>query len=111
MEIVTLATMALTLAKPFIQKIGEGTSRKIGEDIWNLMKEPFIKSGKEIEALSTEEIKEELVVFLGNDKDFKEEIEKFVLNNQNNTFQQSINNNGNIEKQVNIGSVNGNINL
>ena len=46
MEILTLATTALTLAKPFLEKIGEGTSRKIGEDIWNLIKKQFQRKEK-----------------------------------------------------------------
>lgn len=113
MEILTLATTALTLAKPFLEKIGEGTSRKIGEDIWNLIKKPFQRKEKEIDKLSIQEIEEELVEILKEDTPFKEELESFVINAQSqiDSVTQNIQNIGKIDKQVNIGSNIGNISL
>lgn len=111
MDIITLATTALTLASPYIEKIGEGTARKIGEDIWNLLKKPFINKNKEIEKMNKEEIQSTLVEILNDDKNFKNELEKYVVQAQSkiDNFNQTITNNGNIEKQVNIGNVKGNI--
>lgn len=113
MDIITLATTALTLASPYIEKIGEGTARKIGEDIWNLLKKPFINKNKEIENMSKEEIQSTLVEVLNEDENFKNELEKYVVQAQTkiDNLNQTITNNGNIEKQVNIGNVNGNISL
>lgn len=113
MEIITLATTALTLAKPFLEKIGEGTSRKIGEDIWNLIKKPFLKKGKDADKLSGVELDVELTQILSEDAEFKKELEDFVTNAQSQLSQvnQNIQNNGTIEKQVNIGSNIGNISL
>lgn len=113
MEIITLATTALTLATPFIKKVGEGTARKIGEDIWNLIKKPFQKKNKNIEEMSLEDVQSTLVEILNEDEPFKSELENFVINAQTkiDNITQSINNNGNIDKQVNIGNVNGNITL
>jgi hypothetical protein len=112
METITLVTTAFTLAKPFLEKIGEGTSRKIGEDIWNLIKKPFTKKGKDINGLSMDEINSELTQILTEDFNFKKELEEFITNAQKvDAINQNIQNNGNIEKQVNIGSNVGNISL
>jgi len=113
METITLITTALALAKPFLEKIGEGTSRKIGEDIWNLIKKPFLTKGKDIEQLNGEELKIELAHTLAEDPNFKKELEEFITNAQSkiDAINQNIQNNGNIEKQVNIGSNVGNISL
>lgn len=113
MEIITLVTTALTLAKPFLEKIGEGTSRKIGEDLWNLIKKPLSKKGKDIDKLSEDELNIELTQILSEDPDFKKELGEFITNAQSkiDAVNQNIQNNGNIEKQVNIGSNIGNINL
>lgn len=113
MDILTLATTALSIASPFLTKIGEGTSRKIGEDIWNLIKKPFGEKGNELDKKNSEEIKDELITLLNENQDFKNELENFVNNAQIELghISQNIQNNGSIEKQVNIGSNIGNINL
>ena len=113
MDIITLATTALTLATPLIEKIGEGTARKVGEDIWNLIKKPFQKKEKNIEEMSSEDIQTTLVELLKEDGNFKNELESLVVYAQTkiDNINQTINNNGSIDKQVNIGNVNGNITL
>lgn len=113
MDIITLATTTLTLLKPFIEKVGEGTARKVGEDIWNLLKKPFHAKEKNIEEMSENGIQTTLVEVLKEDDIFKNELEKFVVNAQTKIvdIKQSITNNGSIDKQVNISNVNGNITL
>lgn len=113
MEIINLATTALALASPFIEKIGEGSAKKIGEDIWNLLKKPFVKKGKDIETMDKEDIQSTLIEVLNEDAELKSELEKIIVNSQTkiDTLNQTINNTGNIEKQVNIGNVNGNVTL
>lgn len=114
MDILTLATTALTLATPFLSKIGEGVSGKVGEDIWNVIKKPFTKEKSEELMTNQENLKNELVIKLNEDLDFQRELREQVEKSQNeilNQTQQIINNNGNIEKQVNIGNLSGNINL
>ncbi len=117
MDIVTLATTALALAQPFLNKIGEGVSRKVGEDIWNLVKKPFTKD-KEVNETklleNPEAFKQELIAKLNEDLSFQNELLSLVEKSQkelSNYTQQNINNNGNIEKQVNVGNITGNINL
>ena len=44
MEPITLITTALALATPYLIKSGEKIAEGIGEEIWNLIKKPFIKN-------------------------------------------------------------------
>lgn len=113
MEIIELATTALALASPYIEKIGEGSARKIGEDIWNLLKKPFQKRDKNIEEMNKEDIQTILIEVLNEDETFKSELEKYIVNVQSKVenVNQTIINNGNIQKQVNIGNNIGNISL
>ncbi len=46
MDAVTLVTTAIALASPFLLKSGEAMAEKIGEDLWNVIKKPFVKSGE-----------------------------------------------------------------
>ena len=113
MDNITLATTALTLITPFLNKIGEGTARKVGEDIWNLLKSPFQTKNKIIEEMGINDIKTILIEILNEDINFKNELESFVLNSQTNieNIHQTITNNGSIEKQVNVGNITGNVSL
>ena len=61
-----LAIAAYNLAKPFLEKTGEGIARKVGEDIWNLIKKTFHESGQsDIETLA-----------LTNESNFKTQLEQ-----------------------------------
>ena len=109
MDILTLATTAYVLSKPFLEKTGEGVARKVGEDIWSLIKKPFIKKGTEnIEQLAIsdqETFTKDLEKQLEDDEAlFKELIE--LVNNSHNllngNFQQNIISHGTVEKQINI---------
>jgi hypothetical protein len=113
MEIFTLATSAMALAIPFLQKIGEGTSTKVGEEIWNLIKGKFSRDGKKTDGKDTEQIKVDLVDALSTDSQFREELERFVVNSQKqqNTGSQNIQNVGNVSNQVNVNNNIGDITL
>ena len=61
-----------------------------------------------------EQFKKELLDKLNEDPAFEKELRTVIETAQKKSkknIQQNINNNGNIEKQVNIGNVSGNINL
>ena len=120
MEIITLATAALSLATPFLVKAGEKISENVGESIWNLIKKPFTK--REQEELETdiqkntdkEKIIEGIIAKLNSDQQYKVDLENAVNKAQQELatyYQQNITNNGDIEKQVNIQNVTGIINL
>ncbi|WP_367209927.1 hypothetical protein [Sphingobacterium sp. R2] len=116
MEIVSLAILAYTFAKPFIDKTAEGLATKVGEDIWSFIKGPFEQKGKEnIEKYAkdnAEEFKKELEHEITSNDLFRtvlqEKIEKAQIELSGN-FQQNINSFGSIEKQVNIQNNSGNL--
>ncbi|CAA0140944.1 conserved hypothetical protein [Tenacibaculum maritimum] len=111
MEIIELASTAVAIAAPYLGKVVEGTASKIGESVWELIKEPFKNKDTNLENLSDEELKNELVKILQSDSSYKErlkeEIKKVQLNQSNNT--QTIVNQSSVEKQINntgnIGSI------
>lgn len=118
MDILTLASTAYILSKPFLEKTGEGVARKVGEDIWNLIKSPFVKKGKDdIEALAIsdkEAFTKELQQQLQDDPELTKQLTELVNNSQNllsGNFQQNINSYGEVAKQVNVQIVNGGITL
>jgi hypothetical protein len=116
----SLVTTALSLATPFLIKAGEKMAECIGEDVWNLIKKPFSK--KEQEALESDlqkdlekkKIIEAIVAILNSDSQYKADLENAVDKAQkelNAYYQQVVNNNGYIEKQINIQNVTGSITL
>ena len=109
MDILTLATTAYILSKPFLEKTGEGIARKVGEDIWNLIKTPFVKKGTDnIEELAISDqdgFTKDLELQLKDDESLVKELTKLVNNSQNllnGNFQQNIVSHGTVEKQINI---------
>ncbi|OAV66752.1 hypothetical protein Barb4_02756 [Bacteroidales bacterium Barb4] len=120
MDIITLATTALSFVTPFLIKTGEKFAEGVGEDIWNLLKRPFSKKEqKSLEAniqndSEKDKIIKEIIAKINSDRQYKAELENAVIDAQKVLIahnQQNINNNGNIEKQVNIQNVTGNITL
>lgn len=118
MDPLTLATAAYTLAKPFLEKTGEGVARKVGEDIWNMIKVPFARKGKEnVEVLAAADHKgfiKQLEIQLQQDEELTDRLRKLVSNSQNllsGNFQQTINSHGDVEKQINIQTNSGNIQM
>jgi len=119
MEPITLITTAIALATPFLTKTGEKIAEKIGEDIWNLIKKPFTKEKKSFSIdINNQEEKDKLIALLlkeiNNDSSFKQELETTVAKSQeelNAYYQQNINNNGQIDKQINIQNNSGNIQM
>ncbi|MET3115719.1 hypothetical protein AAKU52_003476 [Pedobacter sp. CG_S7] len=118
MDILTLATTAYILSKPFLEKTGEGIARKVGEDIWNLIKMPFIEKGDEnVERLAIsnqETFTKDLEQQLQHDEEFALQLSELVSKSQNvlsGKFQQNINSHGEIGKQINIQTNSGSIQM
>lgn len=120
MEPITLITTAIAMATPYLLKTGESIAEGIGEDIWKLIKKTFTKD-KENQLsidINKQEDKDKLVTLLleeiGKDNNFKQELETAVEKGQkdlNAYYQQNINNNGEIDKQINIQVNSGNIQM
>lgn len=120
MEPITLITTAIALATPYLLKTGESIAEGIGEDIWKLIKKPFTKDKEDQLSIdiNKQEDKDKLVTLLleeiGKDNNFKQELESAVEKGQkdlNAYYQQNINNNGEIGKQINIQHNSGNIQM
>jgi predicted nucleotide-binding protein (sugar kinase/HSP70/actin superfamily) len=119
MEPITLITTAIALATPYLLKTGESIAEGIGEDIWKLIKKPFTKDNEtsfQIDVNQPEEkskLENLLLEEINKDSNFKQELEKAVEKGQKelNAYQQNINNNGEIGKQINIQSNSGNIQM
>lgn len=118
MEPITLITTAISLATPYLLKTGESIAEGIGEDLWKLIKKPFTKNNETEFSIdiNKQEEKDNLVNLLleeiGKDNNFQRELEIAVEKGQkelNAYYQQNINNNGEIKKQVNIQSNSGDI--
>lgn len=120
MEPVTLITTAIALATPYLMKTGEKIAEDIGEDIWKIIKRVFTKGDKPNFSidLNNQIEKENLILALSKElkKDnlFKDELENAVIQGQKNLsayYQQNINNNAQIDKQINIQDNSGNIQM
>lgn len=120
MDPLTLVTAALTLATPYLIKSGEKIAEGIGEEIWNLIKKPFTK--KEVVILDSdlqndiekEQLMTALLEKINLDNNFKQELENAVTKAQKvlkANYQQNINNNGQIDKQINVQNLTGDINF
>ena len=115
-EFAALVLSAYKIAKPFLEKTGEGVARKVGEDIWNLIKKPFIdKKGNDAktEEISESEFSEILTTELKNNPDLVAQLNKIVeeANVNFTSGNQNISNNAEIQKQLNINSNTGSINF
>ena len=120
MDPLTLITTAVTIATPYLIKSGEKFAEKVGEDAWKWIKESFAdeKQKSAIENIEVEPNAEKLKNILldraNTDNEFKEGLEAIVSKAQkdlNAYYQQNINNEGNIEKQINIQENTGNIQM
>ncbi|AZB00157.1 hypothetical protein EG359_11210 [Chryseobacterium joostei] len=119
MEPITLITTALTLATPFLLKTGESIAEKVGEDIWAVIKSPFTKKNIEMPInINSEEEKNKLFNLIQNEiaenAQYKEELTVAIENGKqqlNSYSQQNINNNAEVQKQINIQSNTGSIQM
>jgi hypothetical protein len=119
MEPITLITTAIALASPYLLKTGESIAEGIGEDIWELIKKQFTKD--KVDQLSIDLYKQDkdklmslLLEEISKDNNFKQELNIAVQKGQkdlNVYYQQNINNNGEIDKQINIQHNSGNIQM
>lgn len=114
-----IITTTIALLTPYLIKSGEKFAEEVGEDLWNWIKKPFTKEQESEllpEANTKDGIKKISIMLeerIKNDLLYKAELEKQVtgLLEKMNAYQQNINNNGNIEKQINIQENNGNIQM
>lgn len=119
MEPITLITTALTLAAPYLIKSGESFAEKIGEDIWETIKSPFKKKDVEIPTNIESTSEKELLINLiqneiAENPEYKNNLKNAIEKGEqqlNSYHQQNVNNNGEVQKQINIQSNTGSIQM
>lgn len=120
MELITLATDAITLSLPFLTKSGEKIAENIGQEIWNVIRKPFSSSHDNtlLNDLTIKEnqdkFKEQLILKLAEDQSFEKELMALVENKQQQLIanaQQNVNNHGDVTKQINIQTNTGGIQM
>lgn len=118
MEIATLAVTAYTLLKPFIDKTGDGVAKKIGEDIWAVIKGSFSKSeektGEELVIIDENQFQLNLQTELRNNPQMATDLLTMVRNAEqtlSQNSQQNVNSYGKVEKQINIQNNTGDIQM
>lgn len=120
MEPITLVTTAVALATPYLIKTGEKLAEGVGESIWEWLKKPFTKD--EIENLPTnlnsaqelESLKLAILRKVESDATYRENLENAVVKGEqilNTNQQQNVNNHAAVEKQINIATNTGNIQM
>lgn len=118
MELLTLASSAITMAIPYLIKSGEAIAEKVGEDIWDFVKSIF--TSEEQDTIQTQisqrgnhdEVIQLLIERLNENSALIPQLENAVLNGQNQlSNNQTIVNNGTVEKQINITQNSGNIQM
>lgn len=114
MDPIVIAASVISILNPFLSKCGDKVAEKAGENLWNWLTNTFRKRTKhqQLPSLPDEDFLNKLNSFLieqtSLDTNLKTAIEK-ELNTKN--IQQIIGNNGDIEKQINIQTNNGNIQM
>lgn len=118
MDFATLLTTAFTFVTPFVLKSGEAIAEKAGEDIWNVLKKPFERKGKELTKENflqkQEEVKQQLLEELSTDTNLQQTLRTAVENAQrqvSGNYQQNIHAHGEVGKQINIQTNAGNITM
>ena len=112
MEPILLITSTLTILSPFIQKAGEKYAEQIGEDVWSWIKKSLSKGKGRHENLELpapdgkgeDKFTQVLMHKINSDKQFKDQLEKIVKKAQSELshYEQHIENQEAVEKQINI---------
>lgn len=119
MDPISLTTLAISMATPFLNKTGEKIVEGVGEDIWKWIKSAFCENKKDAPTALTNnedlaQVRALLLRKIENDSEFKDHLEHLVKKGQqtlNYCNQQIVNNNGEVQKQINITNNSGNIQL
>ncbi len=118
MELITLASSALGLAMPYLVKTGEAIAEKVGEDIWGLVKSLFSSEEQNtvqsqlLANQNNDDIVQLLIDRLNQNPELRTQLEDFVIKGQETlSNNQTINNAGNVDRQINITQNSGNIQM
>lgn len=117
MEPITLITSAMTMLAPYIVKSGEKIAEEIGASLWTWLKEKFFNKDQLPTSPSESDknaIQLQLMSEIAKNTEFASALEKKIQElNQKSCSQgiMNVENNGTVEKQVNITNNSGSISL
>lgn len=117
MEPLTLITAAMAMLTPFLTKAGEKISEEMGTSLWTWLKSKFSNEHNIPDSATSEDtnkIQMALMQLITSNPAFAEELEAKMneIRNQNtSTGQMNVVNNGTVQKQSNVTTNNGTINL
>lgn len=111
MDIVSLVTTAMFFLKPFLKKSGEKVAEEIGSSLWTWLSDKLNRK-KELPAkcseVEVEEVQTYLQSELANNPALEKALEAKLQEIQSSSQgQMIIENNGTVEKQVNITNMSG----
>lgn len=117
MDPVTLITSAMTLLTPYLVKSGEKLSEEIGASLWSWLKGKF-SNNKQMPASPAESDKNAIQLWLmskiAENAEFSLSLEKKIQELEQKSYSQgnmNVENNGTVEKQINITNNSGSISL
>ena len=117
MDPVTLITSAMTLLTPYLVKSGEKLSEEIGASLWSWLKGKF-STNRQLPASPVESDKKAIQLLLmseiAENAEFALSLEKKIQELEQRFYSQgnmNVENNGTVEKQINIINNSGSISL
>lgn len=117
MEPLTLITATMTMLTPFLTKAGEKISEEMGSSLWSWLKSKFSNEHNIPDAATSADVNKiqiALMQLLSTNPTFAQELEAKMneIKNQNASVgQMNVVNNGTVQKQSNVTTNNGTINL
>lgn len=117
MEPLTLITAAMTMLMPFLTKAGEKFSEEMGTSLWTWLKSKFSNEHNIPDAITSADINNiqmALMQLITSNPEFAHELEakmNEIRNQDTATGQMNVVNNGTVQKQSNVKTNNGTINL
>lgn len=116
MDPITLITTAMTMLSPYIVKSGEKMSEEMGASLWNWLKSKFATKKLLPETVSKADLNTvqlQLMSEISSDSEFAKALEAKIAEIKSGCNQNAmkVENNGTVEKQLNITNNSGNITL
>lgn len=116
MDPLTLLTTAMTMLTPYIVKSGEKVAEEMGADLWNWLKSKFATNKQLPETVSEADqntVQRQLMSEISSNTEFAKALEAKIAEIKSgcNQYGMKIENNGTVEKQLNITNNSGNITL
>lgn len=116
MDPITLLTSTMTMLTPYIVKSGEKVAEEMGADLWNWLKSKFATNKqlpKTVSEADQNAVQLQLMTEISSDAEFAKALEAKIAEIKSgcNQYGMKVENNGTVEKQLNITHNSGSITL